>query len=181
MRSSARSCRRAQAARLVALAAGTAIAFTAVAKACDMPEFERALRGHGLVPPPILAYVARLVVGLELAVAVAVMRVAAALGRVQRPLMLLAGLWLLFTAYALALTLSPPGQAVGCGCGWSYAPGESWVGICLRNCGGTLVFWGLAVMGARWERDTRTEVAGFPGGGVNHGPAGPPAPATRSR
>jgi hypothetical protein len=119
-------------AELVVVAAAAVLIFAGFSKALDTESFALALAGQGLIPEPIVGQAASAVIVGEIVVGVAAVALLAAWGRLALAAGLLAGVAGAFGWYGLAMTVFPPPEPVGCGCGFSDAPAD-WPMIAARG------------------------------------------------
>ncbi len=108
------------------LAMASLLLYAAVAKAQAPGEFERALRGQGVLGAVFVPIAAWLVPAVELAVGVAVMWCVAVVKRPRLAAGLLAGIALVFATYAWVVVVRHPQSSAPCGCGLRPQAATSW-------------------------------------------------------
>ncbi len=121
-------------AELAVVAAAAVLIFAGFSKALDTESFALALAAQGLIPEPIVGQAASAVIVGEIVVGVAAVALLAAWGRLALAAGLLAGIAASFGWYGLAMTVFPPPEPVGCGCGFSGSDTPAdWPMIAARN------------------------------------------------
>lgn len=116
-------------------------------KAAHMPEWESVLERQGLIGRVLQAQVAAPVIAAgEVLLGVALIASATDRRTHRSGLAAAAGTFVIFSAYAIALTWVPPARPAPCGCGFSDEPVASWGLVAVRNAVGSLVLWGIRSM-----------------------------------
>jgi len=106
-----------------------------VLKFADADAFQRTVYSHGALSESMSLFVGQVFPTMELIVGslcvVLVLqgrRGCAVAGQIIGVLFLMLG------GYALIVSIHPPAEPVGCGCGWSSEPVDTWSLLALRNC-----------------------------------------------
>lgn len=130
---------------LVIVFAACWVMLAGFAKAQDVHAFQEVLVKQGLLPLGMARGVSVLFPWLEIAIAGVSLWWAAMPETLSRAAGALAGVFGCFAVYITALWLRPPAEPVGCGCGFSNTPVQSWGVHAGVVWGAGIVLAGLAV------------------------------------
>jgi hypothetical protein len=112
--------------RCVLMCGGVVVLFLGAAKAVDVEGFRQAIVAQGIIAPALAGPGAPAFVLAEIACALFVIVRSTSSGGGPSAALVLLVLLLVLTMYTAAVGLHPPPRPVGCGCGWSSRPVDSW-------------------------------------------------------